>query len=213
MNQVCCSAREVLDTRYKDIKDRRERGVVIYGFANTLQGLITQKVEGFEVINPVLSGKIIEVEHHVINTQKHGKGLEGCICRIKKLSVPELKDALKSATRDDLYLFVTMLNPRIMHRPISDFVEERNIIVERVSQIEQSLISEYGEDSCEVSDFRKDMEKFQYIYNTVACSKYKSRDSFCYDPDPDFSEEDEIRWKWEGLNKEENKEDGGYIMN
>lgn len=52
------------------------------------------------------------------------------------------------------------------------------------------------------------MEKFQYIqyiYNTVAFGRYESRDRFYYDPDPDFSEEYEIRWKWEGLNKE----DGG----
>ena len=50
------------------------------------------------------------------------------------------------------------------------------------------------------------MEKFQYIYNTVAFGRYESRDHFYYDPDPDFlEEENEIRWKWEGLNKE----DGG----
>ena len=174
MNDVCCSVSEVLKLCYEDMRKRlenTERDLKIYGCSNFIQRIITEKQLG---VRPVLSGNIIsESAPEIINTSFYGNGRYGHIYRIKddvRLGL------LKYATKDDLYLFVTMANPEILKDE-----KLKSTLLNRLTEVHEQELSAAGENAAQVEKQLKiDRRQFEFILNELSAAIQPPHDPKSY---------------------------------
>lgn len=158
MSTVYCSVSQALDETYKDIKQRTEKNHAIYGTSCFHQTLITEDIG----VRPVISGKVVEEEElREINTGTYGYGRKGHNYRVKENL--RLED-FNSATKDELYLFITMAHPSVLKDE-----NLKRVIGDRLKVVYQEELSVVGVNEAETKQQQQeDMEKVMYIYDSVS---------------------------------------------
>ena len=72
--------------------------------------------------------------------------------------------SFNSATKDDLYLFITMAHPKVLQNE-----NLRNVIFSRLSQIYEEEFANAGENANIIQQQQEiDREMLEYIYNSVS---------------------------------------------
>ena len=158
MANVYCSVAETLAKRSDDIMFRTQNNFAIYGTADFSQVLITQKGIG---VRPTLSGDLIDEKGpSKISTGKYGDA-EGYYYSINKDGLT--KEALDVATKDDLYLYVTMAPPSVLKSE-----RLKSLIFERLSKVYEEELAGAGENAEEVKKQQEaDKEKVMHICDSV----------------------------------------------
>ena len=158
MSTVYCSVSQALDETYRDIKQRVEKNWAVYGTASFHQTLITEDIG----VRPVISGEVVEEgELREINTGVYGYGRKGHNYSVKE----DLKlEDFGSATKDELYLFVTMAHPSVLKDE-----NLKRVIGDRLKDVYQEELSGVGVNEAETKQQQQeDMEKVMYIYDTIS---------------------------------------------